>query len=168
MARPRCAPSSTRKVALPRSGIGHLRQFNIGGLTDGAPEFDEDGGNRPQTFDAAKDFLRDFVIRDPDLSTRPAFDTTWAVRWAIWNSRTRGATQATMITRICGVGLAEPSIPRPSTRLRQTTGQLPPLCIAVCSPRLGVQRFTSGPCCSTLSKPRDKLLAPPQLNVAAI
>jgi hypothetical protein len=42
----------------------HLHQFNVGGLVVGAPEFDEDGLNEHQTFDAAKVFLRDLVRAD--------------------------------------------------------------------------------------------------------
>src|SRR5690606_35927099 len=40
----------------------HLHQFNIGGLTYGAPEFDEDGWSDRQTFEASEVRLVDFAI----------------------------------------------------------------------------------------------------------
>jgi hypothetical protein len=40
----------------------HLHQFNIGGLTYGAPEFDEDGAIDRQTFEASSVRLADFTI----------------------------------------------------------------------------------------------------------
>jgi hypothetical protein len=42
----------------------HLHQFIVGGLVVGAPEFDEDGFNSHQTFNASEVFLRDLVLRD--------------------------------------------------------------------------------------------------------
>jgi Plasmid pRiA4b ORF-3-like protein len=42
----------------------HLHQFIVGGLVVGAPEFDENGDNRHQTFNASKVFLRDLVVHD--------------------------------------------------------------------------------------------------------
>lgn len=40
----------------------HLHQFNIGGLTYGAPEFDEDGWSDQQIFEASEVRLVDFTI----------------------------------------------------------------------------------------------------------
>jgi hypothetical protein len=40
----------------------HLHQFDVGGLTYGAPEFDEDGGTDRQTFEASSVRLADFAI----------------------------------------------------------------------------------------------------------
>ena len=40
----------------------HLHQFNVGGLTYGAPEFDQDGGTDRQTFEASSVRLADFAI----------------------------------------------------------------------------------------------------------
>jgi hypothetical protein len=40
----------------------HLHQFNVGGLTYGAPEFDQDGGSDRQTFEASSVRLADFAI----------------------------------------------------------------------------------------------------------
>ena len=40
----------------------HLHHFVVGGLVVGAPEFDEDGFNRHQTFNANEVFLRDLLI----------------------------------------------------------------------------------------------------------
>jgi len=41
----------------------HLHQFDIGGLTYGAPEFDEDGCTHRQIFEATSVRLADFTIR---------------------------------------------------------------------------------------------------------
>ena len=40
----------------------HLHQFDIGGLTYGAPEFDQDGWSDRQIFDASNVRLADFTI----------------------------------------------------------------------------------------------------------
>lgn len=40
----------------------HLHQFDIGGLTYGAPEFDQDGWSDRQIFEASSVRLRDFTI----------------------------------------------------------------------------------------------------------
>jgi hypothetical protein len=44
----------------------HLHHFIVGGLVVGAPEFDEDGFNRYQTFEASEVFLHDLLIDDRD------------------------------------------------------------------------------------------------------
>ena len=55
----------------------HLHQFNVGGLTIGAPEFDEDGLSDHRTFEASEVRLQDLTFpydEDPKLSILYEYD----------------------------------------------------------------------------------------------
>jgi len=55
----------------------HLHQFNVGGLTIGAPEFDEDGLSDHRTFEASEVRLQDLTFpydEDPPLSILYEYD----------------------------------------------------------------------------------------------
>ena len=47
----------------------HLHQFHVGGLTIGAPEFDEDNLDGPRTFEASDVHLRDLTFPDQPKPT---------------------------------------------------------------------------------------------------
>jgi hypothetical protein len=58
----------------------HLHQFNVGGLVVGAPEFDEDGLNDHQIFEASEIFLRDldlYHLPDPTILYECDFGDSW-------------------------------------------------------------------------------------------
>lgn len=61
----------------------HLHQFIVGGLVIGAPEFDEDGYNRHQTFEAAEVFLRDLVLDDLD-APKILYEYDFGDAWRHW------------------------------------------------------------------------------------
>jgi hypothetical protein len=55
----------------------HLHQFNVGGLTIGAPEFDEDGLSDHRIFEASEVRLQDLTFtydEDPPLSILYEYD----------------------------------------------------------------------------------------------
>lgn len=61
----------------------HLHQFIVGGLVIGAPEFDEDGYNRHQTFEATEVFLRDLVLDDLD-APKILYEYDFGDSWRHW------------------------------------------------------------------------------------
>lgn len=61
----------------------HLHQFVVGGLIVGAPEFDEDGYNRHQTFEASEVFLRDLVLDDLDAA-KILYEYDFGDCWRHW------------------------------------------------------------------------------------
>lgn len=61
----------------------HLHHFIVGGLVVGAPEFDEDGLNRHQTFNASEVFLRDLLIHDLD-AVKILYEYDFGDSWRHW------------------------------------------------------------------------------------
>ena len=61
----------------------HLHHFIVGGLVVGAPEFDDDGYNRHQTFNASEVFLRDLLIHDLDAA-KILYEYDFGDGWRHW------------------------------------------------------------------------------------
>jgi hypothetical protein len=61
----------------------HLHRFIVGGLVVGAPEFDEDGFNPHQTFEASTIHLHDLVFPDPDRP-RILYEYDFGDSWNHW------------------------------------------------------------------------------------
>ena len=61
----------------------HLHHFIVGGLVVGAPEFDDDGYNRHQTFNASEVFLRDLLIHDLD-AVKILYEYDFGDGWRHW------------------------------------------------------------------------------------
>jgi hypothetical protein len=61
----------------------HLHHFIVGGLVVGAPEFDEDGYNSHQTFNASEVFLRDLLIHDLD-AVKILYEYDFGDGWRHW------------------------------------------------------------------------------------
>lgn len=67
----------------------HLHRFIVGGLVVGAPEFDEDGLSRHQTFNASEIYLRDLVLYDlvePKILYEYDFGDCWR-HWITFDSQ---------------------------------------------------------------------------------
>ena len=82
---------------VPQASFGwtdsHLHQFDIGGLTYGAPEFDEDGLSDRQTFEASDVRLADFDIRY-DAPLRVFYEYDFGDRWTHALELTRAVREA--------------------------------------------------------------------------
>jgi hypothetical protein len=61
----------------------HLHRFIVGGLVVGAPEFDEDGLNDHQTFNASEVFLRDLVLYELD-EVKILYEYDFGDSWRHW------------------------------------------------------------------------------------